>query len=85
MVQIEVPSVLAAQAQGRKRFVVEADTVGDALRTLPVADLIFNERGEWSQYLNVFVDGVDVRERGGLAYPLDGAREVRIIGMISGG
>jgi hypothetical protein len=85
VVRVEVPSVLAAQAQGRKRFVVEADTVGDALRALPVADLIFNGRGEWSPYLNVFVDGVDARERGGLAFPLAGAREIRIVGMISGG
>ena len=46
MVQVVVPSVLAAQAEGRRRFDVEAETVGDALRALPVADLIFNERGE---------------------------------------
>jgi hypothetical protein len=38
-----VANVLAAQAQGRRRFDVEAETVGDALRALPVADLIFNE------------------------------------------
>jgi hypothetical protein len=48
VVQVIVPSVLAAQAKGRHRFEVEADTVGDALRALPVADLLFNERGEWS-------------------------------------
>ena len=46
MVGVVVPSVLAAQAEGRKRFDVEAETVGDALRALPVADLVFDERGE---------------------------------------
>jgi molybdopterin converting factor small subunit len=85
VVRVEVPSVLAAQADGRKRFEVEAETVGDALRALPVADLLFNERDEWSKHLNVYVDGVDVRERGGLASPLAGVREVRVVGMISGG
>jgi len=85
MVQVVVPSVLAAQAKGQKRFDVEADTVGDALAALPVADLIFNERGEWSPHLNVFVDGVDARERGGVACRLAGVREVRIVGMVSGG
>ena len=85
MVQIVVPSFLAAQAEGRRRFDVEAETVGEALRALPVADLLFNERGEWSRYLNVFVDGTDARERGGPACPLAGAREVLIIAMLAGG
>jgi molybdopterin synthase sulfur carrier subunit len=85
VVQVVVPSILAAQADGQKRFDVEAETVGEALRALPVADLRFDERGEWNQYLNVYVDGTDARERGGLACPLAGAREVRVVGMISGG
>ena len=85
MVQIVVPSFLAAEADGRRRFDVEAETVGEALRALPVADLLFNERGEWSRYLNVFVDGTDARERGGPACPLAGAREVLVIAMLAGG
>jgi molybdopterin converting factor small subunit len=80
-----VPSVLAAQADGQSRFEVEAETVGDALRALPVADLLFNERGEFRQHLNVFVDGTDMRERGGVEGPLAGVDEVRIVAMVSGG
>ena len=45
MVRVAVPSMLAAQAEGRKGFDVEAETVGEALHALPVADLLFNERG----------------------------------------
>jgi molybdopterin converting factor small subunit len=85
VVHVIVPSILAAQAEGRERFEVEADTVGDALRALPVADLIFNERGEWNKYLNVYVDETDARERGGPACPLTGAREIRVVAMIAGG
>ena len=85
MVQVVVPSILAAQADGRQRFDVEAETVGEALRSLPVADLLFNERGEWSRHLNVYVDGTDARERGGPACPLTGAREIRIVAALSGG
>lgn len=89
MVRIVVPSLLAAQAEGRQRFDVEAETVGDALRALPVADLVLNERGELRQYLNVYVyvyvDGTDARERGGLTCPLADAQEVRIVAMLSGG
>jgi sulfur-carrier protein len=85
VVQVVVPSILAAQADGRQRFDVQATTVGEALLALPVADLLVNERGEWSRHLNVFVDDTDARERGGPACPLAGAREVLIIAMLSGG
>jgi sulfur-carrier protein len=85
MVQVVVPSILAAQADGRQRFDVEAETVGEALLSLPIADLLFNERGEWSRHLNVYVDGTDARERGGPACPLTGAREIRILAALSGG
>lgn len=85
MVRVVVPSVLAAQAEGRQRFDVDAKTIGDALHALPVADLIFNERGELRQHLNVYVDGTDMRDRGGLEGPLAGADEVRVVAMVSGG
>ena len=85
MVRVTVPSMLAAQAGGQRHFDVEAETVGDALRALPVADLLFNERGEWRNHLNVFVDGADAREQGGAARLLSGAREILVIAMLSGG
>jgi molybdopterin converting factor small subunit len=80
-----VPNMLAAQAEGRRRFDVEAETLSEALHALPVADLLFNERGELNRHLNVYVDGTDHRERGGLESPLAGAREIRIVAMVSGG
>jgi sulfur-carrier protein len=85
VIDVVVPTLLAAQAEGRKRFEVEAETVGDALRALPVADLVFNERGELVRHLNVYVDGIDVRERGGLESPIGNAREIRVVAMVSGG
>ncbi len=85
MVHVIVPNMLAAQAGGRQRFDVAAETVGDALRALPVADLIFNERGELNRFLNVYVDGTDTRQRGGPACPLTGALEIRIVAMVAGG
>ena len=85
MVQVVVPTMLAAQAEGRRSFDVDAETTGDALRALPVADLLFNERGQLNQHLNVYVDGLDHRERGGLDGPLTGAHEIRVVAMVSGG
>ena len=68
MVRVVVPSMLAAQAEGRQRFSIDRGTLGEALHALPVADLIFNERGELNQHLNVYVDGIDARELGGLSF-----------------
>jgi sulfur-carrier protein len=85
VVRVVVPSMLAAQAQGRKGFDVDGETVREALHALPMADLLFNERGTLNRHLNVYLDGTDVRERGGLESPLAGAREIRIVAMVSGG
>jgi molybdopterin converting factor small subunit len=74
-----------ASASDAESVEVAAEIVGDALRALPLADLIFNERGALVQHLNVYVDGTDHRERGGLESPLAGAREIRVLAMVSGG
>jgi hypothetical protein len=37
-----LPSLLAGEAGGQRQFEVEADTVRDALRALPIADLLFD-------------------------------------------
>jgi hypothetical protein len=85
MAWVVVPSLLAAQADGRQRFDVEAETLGDALHALPFADLLFNERGDLARHLNVYLDAIDMRERGGLSCPLAGVREIRVVAMVSGG
>jgi hypothetical protein len=77
--------MLAAQAGGQKRFELEATTVEEALRALPVADLLFDERGRLRPLVNVYVDGRDVREDGGLGASLRGAHEVRVVGAVAGG
>ena len=84
MVQVVVPNLLAGQAQGRRRFDVDAETVRDALRALPVADLLFDERGELLPHLNVFVDAVHLSTRGGLDARVAGVREIRVLPNISG-
>jgi molybdopterin synthase sulfur carrier subunit len=81
---VVIPAVLAAEAGGEKRFEVDAATVGDALRQLPVADLLL-DAGELRRLINVFVDGADVRGGSGLDEPLQPDSEVRVVGAIAGG
>ena len=82
---MRLPSLLAQQAGGRKEFEVEASTVAEALRALPVADLLFDESGALRPLVNVYVDGVDARERGGLCGELEPAAEVRVVAAVAGG
>jgi molybdopterin converting factor small subunit len=85
VVVVLLPSLLAAEAGGRKRFEVDAETVGDALRALPVANLVFDDRGSLRALVNVYVDRVDARDRDGLDTVLAGSEEIRLVAAIAGG
>jgi molybdopterin synthase sulfur carrier subunit len=80
-----LPAVLAAEAGGQKRFELEAATVGDALRQLPVRNLLFDEAGELRRLVNVYVDGVDARGGQLLEEALRPDSEVRVVGAVAGG
>ncbi len=82
MAVVLLPSLLAAEAGGQKRFEIEAATVREALRALPVANLLFDERGERRPLVNVFVDGRSERD---LDAPLAADAEVRVVAAIAGG
>ena len=82
MVVVRLPALLAAQAGGRNRFELDAACLGDALRALPIADLLLDERGELRRLVNVYVDGRDERD---LAAPLPATAEVRIVQAVAGG
>jgi hypothetical protein len=82
---VVLPSLVAAQAGGQNRFDVGSGTVGDALRSLPVADLLLDEHGELRPLVNVYVDGIDAREREGLKTVVGNAETVRVVAAIAGG
>ncbi len=83
MVVVRLPSQLAAETGGASRLEVEAATAREALAALPVADLLFDERGALRRLVNVYVDGADARER--LDERLAPGATVRIIAAIAGG
>ena len=85
MAVVLLPSILAAEAGGASRFEPDAGTVREALQALPVANLVFDERGELRPLVNVYVDGIDVREREGLDTRLEGSETIRLVAAIAGG
>jgi molybdopterin converting factor small subunit len=84
-VTVLLPSLLAEQAGGQKQFELEAPTVGEALQSLPVHDLLLDERGVLRPLVNVYVDGEDARALGGLDAELRGGETIRVIAAIAGG
>jgi hypothetical protein len=77
-----LPGLLATEAGGRKRFEVEAETVGDALRALPITDLILDERSQVRPLVHVYLDGERTRD---LSAPAGPKSRILIVAAIAGG
>jgi molybdopterin synthase sulfur carrier subunit len=85
VVVVKLPSLMAEQAGGQREFEVEADTVGEALRALPISDFLLDERGELRRLVNVYVDGEDARRADGLDTSVAESTEIRVIAAVAGG
>jgi molybdopterin converting factor small subunit len=82
VVVVLLPSLLAREAGGKGRFEPEAATVRDALRALPVRDLLFDERGELRPLVNVYVNRTQVD---GLDGSVGADDEIRLVAAVAGG
>jgi molybdopterin synthase sulfur carrier subunit len=90
MSTIKLPSVLRANANGERSIEVEAGTVGDAVQALVgrhpgLADQLLTPEGELHRFVNVYVNGRDVRYLEGLATPIAERDEIRLLPAIAGG
>jgi molybdopterin synthase sulfur carrier subunit len=91
-VQVVLPGVLADLAGGVKHLDVDVagGTVADLLETLaaqhPMLDRrIRDETGRVRRFVNVYVDGDDVRFTGGLATPVAEGTVVQVLPSVAGG
>jgi molybdopterin converting factor small subunit len=85
MVQVMLPTLLATQAGAQRRFEIDAGTVGEALRALPVADLVMRALLKSDPYLLVYVNDTNAAECGGMASPVKEQDEIRVISVLAGG
>jgi molybdopterin synthase sulfur carrier subunit len=90
MSTIKLPSVLRANANGERTIEVEAGTVGDAVQALVgrhpgLAEQLLTPEGELHRFVNVYVNGRDVRYLDGLATPIAERDEIRLLPAIAGG
>jgi molybdopterin converting factor small subunit len=82
VVVVLLPALLAREADGEGRFELDAATVREALRGIPVRDLLFDERGELRPLVNVYLDKAQVDD---LDTAVTGGAEIRVVAAIAGG
>lgn len=89
MPEIRIPPVLRAEAAGHRTVAVEATTVRAALRELVAQHPALESRvlsGDGvPSFLNIFVDGEDVRLLDGLDTALAPASKVLLLPAVAGG
>jgi len=90
MTAVRIPPVLRAQAGNQKRVEVSGSTVGEALTSLleqypGLRDQVFSGEGSLNRFVNVYVNGRDVRYEQELATPVKESDEVILLPAMAGG
>jgi molybdopterin converting factor small subunit len=90
MSAVRIPPVLRAQAGNQKKVEVTGATVGEALGSLieqfpGLKEQILTEDGSLNRFVNVYVNGRDVRYEQELATPVEGNDEVILLPAMAGG
>ncbi len=85
-----VPTPLRKLTRGKSKVVVPAATVAELIERMEAENPGFSERvldseGEIKRFINVFVNGTDVRTLQGKATPINDNDEVSIIPAMAGG
>ena len=90
MTALRIPPVLRAATGGEKRLTIEGATVGEVIDRL-VASYPGTEaqlrtpEGELNRFVNVFVNGTDVRHLQALDTPVGDRDEVVLLPAMAGG
>jgi sulfur-carrier protein len=89
-VTVKLPTQLRAAAGGASAVPVEGATVGAVLEALYAAhpdlrDSLSDGNGALRRFVNVYVDGEDVRFGDGLQTPVEDGGEVQILPAVAGG
>jgi MoaD family protein len=90
MTAVRIPPVLRAQAGNQKKVEVTGTTVGEALDSLleqfpALREQVFTQDGTLNRFVNVYVNGRDVRYEQELATPVGESDEVILLPAMAGG
>ena len=90
MSTVFIPSVLRANVGGAKSLELQGDSIravvdGLVAKHPSLRSQLLNEDGELNRFVNVYVNGQDVRYMAGLETPVAPADEVRLLPAMAGG
>jgi MoaD family protein len=90
MTAVRIPSVLRPAVGGEKDLEVDGSTVGEVIHALvgrfpSLRDQLLTGEGELNRFVNVYVNGQDVRYLDGLGTPVTARDEVRLLPAMAGG
>jgi molybdopterin synthase sulfur carrier subunit len=85
-----IPSVLRANVGGVKSIELPGDSIRDVVGALiekhpSLSTQILTDDGDLNRFVNVYVNGQDVRYLAGLDTPVAPADEVRLLPAMAGG
>jgi molybdopterin converting factor small subunit len=89
MATVRIPPILRPDAGGNRQVEIDGETVREVLESLvatypPLRERIF-EGDELPQFLNVFIDGTDVRLSDGLETKVGDGATVILLPAVAGG
>ena len=89
-VKVKLPTQLRAATGGDGEVAVEGSTVGEALDALyalhpELKERIADEDGTLRRFVNVYLDGDDIRFGEGLATPVKDGAKLQILPAVAGG
>ena len=90
MSTVFIPAVLRPSVAGAKSLELDGKTVGELVTALlerhpGLGGQLLTPEGELNRFVNVYVNGQDVRYLDGLATPVAGPDEVRLLPAMAGG
>ena len=90
MSTVFIPSVLRANVGGVKSLQLEGETIRALVGALvgqhpSLGSQLLTEDGDLNRFVNVYVNGQDVRYLAGLDTPVAAADEVRLLPAMAGG
>jgi MoaD family protein len=87
---IKLPAVLRVNVGGAREVEAAGGTIGEVLQGLAAAypalrGQLFTDDGDLNRFVNVYVNGQDVRYLSGLGTAVADADEVRLLPAMAGG
>jgi molybdopterin converting factor small subunit len=89
MAAVRIPPTLRAEVGGLRQLEAHGDTVGDVIDDLveryPALERQLVENGEPAAFVNVFLDGEDVRTLDGVDTPVRDGSTIILLPAMAGG